>query len=151
MSSKKQRKKNKPNLPQQQPNKPQIEQHVQVRTKSMSFIGPIPPPDILEHYNNIVPGAADRILTMAENQSQHRLEIEKQVVLSNIEKEKRAQSCGLIIGISGIIGSVICILNGYPIAGATLGSASIAGLATVFVVGKRMARKELAQKRDPQQ
>lgn len=28
--------------------------------------GPIPPPQILQQYNNTVPGAAERILTMAE-------------------------------------------------------------------------------------
>lgn len=146
MSSKKERKKNKQNLP-QPTNNPQIKKQLQLRSQSVTFSGPIPSPDNFERYNNILPGAAARILTMAENQSKHRLEIEKLVILSNIEKEKRAQHYGLTIGISGIIGAVICILGGYPAAGAILGSTSIAGLATVFVVGKRMAKKELERKK----
>lgn len=31
------------------------------------FEGPLPPPHILEHYEAILDGAADRILKMAEN------------------------------------------------------------------------------------
>ena len=47
-----------------------------------TFQGPIPPPSVLEAYEKILPGAAERILKMAENQSTHRQEIEKIVVRS---------------------------------------------------------------------
>jgi uncharacterized membrane protein len=30
------------------------------------FAGPLPPPQILEKYNSIVPGSAERIIKMAE-------------------------------------------------------------------------------------
>ena len=35
-----------------------------------SFSGPIPPPNILAGYNAIEPGLADRIMKMAEHQSE---------------------------------------------------------------------------------
>ena len=41
------------------------------------FSGPLPPPNIIKGYEDILPGAADRILSMAENQAKHRQEIEK--------------------------------------------------------------------------
>ena len=44
------------------------------------FQGPLPPPAILEHYDRIVPGAAARILVMAENQSKHRQVLERRVI-----------------------------------------------------------------------
>lgn len=37
-----------------------------------TFSGPIPPPEALERYEKIAPGAADRILTMAEMEQRHR-------------------------------------------------------------------------------
>ena len=40
--------------------------------------GPIPPPDRMEQYEKTLPGSADRILKMAENQSEHRQSLEKQ-------------------------------------------------------------------------
>lgn len=37
-----------------------------------TFVGPIPPPDILQGYDNILPGLADRIVSMAEAEGNHR-------------------------------------------------------------------------------
>jgi len=34
--------------------------------QAYSFSGPLPPPEILEKYNQVVPGLAERIITMAE-------------------------------------------------------------------------------------
>ena len=41
------------------------------------FSGPIPPPNIIKGYEEVLPGSADRILAMAEKQSNHRQEMEK--------------------------------------------------------------------------
>src|SRR5882757_310595 len=45
-----------------------------------SWRGPLPPPDILKGYNDAVPDGAERILRMAEKQSQHRMDMEKKVI-----------------------------------------------------------------------
>ena len=37
-------------------------------TRTEISIGPIPPPQILQQYNNIIPNAAERILRMTEKQ-----------------------------------------------------------------------------------
>lgn len=36
------------------------------------FSGPIPPPSIIKGYEDILPGTAERIVAMAENQAKHR-------------------------------------------------------------------------------
>ena len=41
-----------------------------------SFSGPIPPPTVLEGYERIIPGAAERILAMAEADAKHQRDIE---------------------------------------------------------------------------
>ena len=46
------------------------------------FSGPIPPPSIIEGYERGLPGSADRIITMAEKQSEHRQR--KEIVRINI-------------------------------------------------------------------
>ena len=43
------------------------------------FSGPIPPPNIIEGYEKIVPGSADRIISMAERQSEHRQKMEQKM------------------------------------------------------------------------
>lgn len=42
------------------------------------FSGPIPPPNILAQYEQLKAGLAERIVIMAESQSQHRKEMEIQ-------------------------------------------------------------------------
>ena len=44
---------------------------------SQEFAGPIPPPSMMKQYEGTLPGSADRILKMAENQSEHRQWMEK--------------------------------------------------------------------------
>ena len=51
---------------------------------SQEFAGPIPPPSMMKQYEETLEGSADRILKMAENQSEHRQSMEKQTLsLSN--------------------------------------------------------------------
>lgn len=55
-----------------------------VERRSVTFCGPLPPPEILQQYNEILPGAANRIITMAEEQSSHRRILESKVINSDI-------------------------------------------------------------------
>jgi uncharacterized membrane protein len=49
--------------------------------------GPLPDSHTLEEYNRIIPNGAERIMTVFEKQSDHRMELEKKVVGgSNISK-----------------------------------------------------------------
>lgn len=43
------------------------------------FSGPLPHPGILEGYEKILPGSADRILTMAEEEANHRRQIDNSI------------------------------------------------------------------------
>src|SRR5208283_2804135 len=65
-----------------------------MRTSSRS--GPLPDPKELAAYNGIIPNGADRIMKMAEAQSNHRIQIETCVVTSQQKLEARGQSYGLI-------------------------------------------------------
>ena len=79
---------------------------------SQSFSGPLPHPDVLRKFNEIVPGAAERIIKMAEEQSAHRKELEKKVVDSDIARSKWGQILGFIIAITGLGVSVIVAVYG---------------------------------------
>lgn len=63
------------------------------------FEGPIPHPTILRQYEQVFPGAAERIVAMAEKQSQHRQKIESDIVSSDIANERRGMHYSLFITI----------------------------------------------------
>ena len=54
---------------------PEIAQNVEVvkalRTVVASFSGPLPPPAMFRGYEEVLPGAANRILKLTEDEAQH--------------------------------------------------------------------------------
>jgi uncharacterized membrane protein len=118
-----------------------------VQTQAMSFQGPIPPPELLREYNEIVPDGADRIVKMAEAQSAHRIELESIVVKGDDRRANWGLVTGFTIGIVIIVLSFILILFGHDVSGTILGSVDLIGLIGVFVYGRSVRMKEL-QRRD---
>jgi len=112
------------------------------------WMGPIPPPEILAGYDKALPGAADRILAMAETQQKHRHGMESKVLDSHIARSQQGLWCGLIVAIGGLSVSGFSIYWGYSVAGVLLGSGTLASLVGVFVYGKREQKEELTAKKD---
>lgn len=111
---------------------------VQVETtSSRSFSGPVPPPEVLRDYNNVTPGLADRIVHMAESEQQHRHSLQSEALHGNISEVKRGQNYAFIICLVLIIGSILLILNGYPITGTVFAGVTIVALASLFINGRR--------------
>lgn len=77
-----------------------LQRVVGVEQITASFSGPLPPPETLEGYNSVLPGAAERILVMAERQSAHRQDLEKMLVCGNVRHD--------LLGM--VFGFIICIL-----------------------------------------
>jgi uncharacterized membrane protein len=76
----------------------------------------------LEGYGNILPGATNRIITMAEKQLEHRHHIESTVLKSNISNEKLGMWMAFILTFT------LMLLGGYLIFNAK----ETAGYFTVF-------------------
>jgi uncharacterized membrane protein len=102
----------------------------------------LPPPQILEKYNQIVPNAAERIIAMAETQSKHRQDLESRVIDSDIRNSRLGLHYGLLIGLATVIGGAYCIVSGFEIGGTILGGTGLTGLVSVFVYGSTQRRKE---------
>ena len=99
------------------------------------FAGPIPPPPMMKQYEETLPGSADRILKMAENQSEHRQWIEKKKLSFSNREVHLGQVLGFAIGVIAIITGGYTALNGAPIPGGFIGTAGVVGLVSVFVIG----------------
>jgi len=117
-----------------------------VRVAASFSYGPLPPPEALERYNQILPGAADRILAMAERQEQHRQKMEEQVITSNVSSQKLGVKLGFVVAMTAILGGIGLALAGASGAGLTSIIAALAALVGVFVYGKRHQGRELDEK-----
>ncbi|MFH1489677.1 MAG: DUF2335 domain-containing protein [Pseudomonadota bacterium] len=104
--------------------------------------GPLPTPDLLAGYDDIVPGAAERIITMAEEQERHRHDLEKIVVKAGARDSLLGLIFGLIIGMTTILGGTYSVVSGHPTEGTILGGAGLVSLVGVFVYGSHQRRSE---------
>lgn len=94
------------------------------------FSGPLPHPAILGGYEQVCPGAAERILAMAEKEQAHTHALRSEHIRENSEATQRGQLFALIIGVSSVIGAVTApsAVVGGVIATCGLGTLAIAFL-----------------------
>ena len=69
---------------------------LQLQQVTQSFTGPLPHPDTLRKYNDIVPDAALRILGMAEEESKHRHAIERLATEANVASQEKQIEIAII-------------------------------------------------------
>jgi uncharacterized membrane protein len=103
-------------------------------------VGPLPPPQQLAHYDHVLPGAAERIVGMAERNQEHRHTQEALVVKRGLGFQDRGQWFALG-GLVLTLGTVIAMTGlGHATAAASFGGAVTVGVVAVFL-GQRFIQK----------
>ncbi|MGD1032584.1 MAG: DUF2335 domain-containing protein [Opitutaceae bacterium] len=110
--------------------------------------GPLPSPASLEAFNRVVPGAAQRLITMAEKQQDHRMALEKKISSRQTTQSALGQIFALVISITVVAAGALAIYRGSAGAGATIITTTTAGIAYVFITGKREERASRQNKRE---
>lgn len=106
------------------------------------FAGPLPSPDMLQQYENTQPGLADRIVTMAESEQQHRHQLETKNVDGLISKDARGQKFAFAITCLITTISAFLIFAGSPVLGSLFGGATVIALASLFLDAKQKNSKK---------
>jgi uncharacterized membrane protein len=97
---------------------------------------PLPLPEILAKYDQIVPGAGATIIEMAKNQSTHRIETERKVIESREKQSWWGLWTAFIIALSLIGLIVFAIAKDKDVLAGILASSTIIALVYVFRTGK---------------
>ena len=101
---------------------------------------------MLARYNQIVPGAAARIISMAESQMNHRQHLERVVVEAGVDAQRRGVIWGGIIALAAFGGASGLLIAGQSIAGVVIILGEVFSGAGVFVYGRRRQQGERAEK-----
>ncbi len=108
---------------------------VEVRTTE-SYSGPLPPAEQLAAYDKVEPGAANRIIVMAEEYAKHNRELERTALNLEGKTRLRGQLFGVLV-VLAVLGTCLLALDfGYETFAIALGSGTLVALAIVFVLGK---------------
>lgn len=111
--------------------------------RQVSFAGPLPPPEVFSAYENALPGAADRILAMAEKQSSHRQEIEGKALESSSRQGTLGQVFAFILSLVVIIIGGFLIYSDKNISGLVMVLTAIGSLVGLFIYGKKREHHEV--------
>ena len=116
---------------------PVAQQHelTEITRQVSEYRGPIPKPEDLAQYDAILPGSAERILAMAEDQASHRRDLESRALDAKMRQTDRGQHYGLTIGLVGLVASAFMASIGAVVPAGIVGGTTIVSLVAVFVVG----------------
>ena len=119
------------------PKSTQQDENVQIIQQLRHFSGPLPSPDNLLNYDKVTPGAANRIIEMAEKNQEHRLYINRVLAESDVKKSLRGQIFGFAIAAIAFTVATICaFLDQKEIGMASIGF-SLVSIVSTFVLGRK--------------
>lgn len=128
------------------PGSPEIRPSRVRMRQTVTFSGPLPPPEILQGYDDVLPGAAERIIAMAERQAAHRQDLERRVIRANITTARLGIAAGLIITLAVVWFAYQLLMAGHTVAGFAAIIVALGSLVGVFIVGQRSQRNERIEK-----
>ncbi len=95
--------------------------------------GPLPDPKILKAYDDILPGAANRIVAMAEAEQKHQHGLQDAIVGSHFVATRLGQIFAFVIGLTGMVIGGILIYADKPITGLASFFVPLAALAGIYL------------------
>jgi uncharacterized membrane protein len=104
---------------------------------SVSYHGPLPTSREFSGYEQVLPGAANRILAITEKEAEHRRTNQEKIVNASIKYSGRGQIFALVIAILALIGVGLSIYFSAPIASIAPAVIAITGLASIFTSKNR--------------
>lgn len=115
-----------------------------IQATATQWQGPLPPPDALQKFDQIVLGGAERVFRMAELEQQHRIESERAALDANISAS-RAEAWnarfGLILGASVSLAALLAAIYSVSLGANPFVSIAIVGVPLMAAVKALIVRK----------
>jgi uncharacterized membrane protein len=113
------------------------------------YSGPLPHPNILQQYEDIAPGFAERIIASWEKETAHRHELEKRVVSAEIEGQqsiarevRRGQYLAFSLSVLFLAVGGSLAYFGKEVSGSILGGTGFIGTITSFLTTAFQSRNK---------
>lgn len=108
-----------------------------IHLQQQHYSGPLPHPEALERYNQIVPGAAERIIKMAEKEMDHRHKNEDVMTRSAIRTTIMSIIFAFVsvLILSGLV--FYALTKGFDVVAGSIAVGSIAAVSSVFIFFKK--------------
>ena len=106
-----------------------------------AFLGPIPQPEVLREYDQVLPGLAERIVAWTENEAHHRRTVERPLV----QLSWGGLWAAFLLALATILGGMLLAWYGRSVAGVIGVVGALAGLVIVFLAGRVRGMPDAAE------
>ena len=106
------------------------------REISRSYSGPLPPADELAAYESVLPGAAERIVAMAEGYAKHTQLLETEAMRQERSEYRWGRGLAAIIVLAVLAACLFALYLDKEAFATELGTYTIIALAVVFIAGR---------------
>lgn len=108
--------------------------------EAVTFVGPLPPPELMAQYERLVPGSAERLFRILEKtheradvEQRHRHDVENR----EHDLNKTGQRIAVGVSIALILVGALLTALGHDAVGGIIFSGTIVGVAALFYVARR--------------
>jgi uncharacterized membrane protein len=115
-------------------------QEILVQT-SMSWQAPIPPPEMMKGYNDIIPNGAERLFRQFEIEAEERRILTRRGQTHQFIVALSGRGSALIFALAALAVSAFVANLGHPTAAAVIGSSTIAMVVAAFTGIPQMIRQ----------
>lgn len=102
-----------------------------------AFSGPLPPPELFAHYDEVLPGSAERILAMTESEQAHRQQWFDLAAKRESQYNFFGMFCALVVWLATIGGAMYLFSIDKDLIGSIFVLVAFAGIVKAFIQGRR--------------
>ena len=103
------------------------------RVNASVHLGPLDSPETLRAYAEVDPLLPGKLVGMVDTEGNHRREIERAVVASDIARARLGQWLGFVVALAGLATAAYLGHLGHPAAAAVVATFDLVALVSVFV------------------
>ncbi len=117
-----------------------------VVASSLTYRGPLPTANELGKYEQTCKGAADRIISMAEKQAEHRQNIETIAIKAATERSILGVKYAYRIAIAAFFLAGFCFYFDHAVAGGVIFGSTLISIISAFIYGTSSNKQEREEK-----
>ena len=114
----------------------------QVLVQSQQWAGPLPPPAVLERYESVVPGLAERIVASMEREQEHRHRIDRELIETHRVTFTRGQWIAALIAVLCMALAFVLGINGHSAPAIAFVTGGLGQVILAFLGSRETQRKE---------
>jgi uncharacterized membrane protein len=122
------------------------QQEVKKEFKATFHQGPLPPPEQMEKYEQLWSGATEFFFNEFKKQTDHRQELERKVVDSNIAATKRGQWMAFILFLGIAVGGFSLLYIGESVSGLITALSGVGASLALFFTRRKKSDHSLYEK-----